>query len=81
MVYKAKLGAWLKINGEAIYGTSPWLNNLVKKDSLSPHVWYTSKQKDALEIVIKIYGILLQWPRDNILRIKTTYQYVLAKSV
>merc|ERR1719370_158605 len=49
-----QLGGWLKINGEAIYGTKPWIH---QKDSkaLQPQVWYTSKGND-------VYGIVLGWP-------------------
>ena len=49
-----QLGGWLKINGEAIYGTKPWIH---QKDSkaLQPQVWYTSKKNT-------VYGIVLGWP-------------------
>ncbi|XP_034017452.1 tissue alpha-L-fucosidase-like [Thalassophryne amazonica] len=34
------LGAWLKINGEAIYASKPWR---VQRDNTTIPVWYTSK--------------------------------------
>lgn len=30
------MGAWLKINGEAIYSTKPWF---YQNDTLTPGVW------------------------------------------
>jgi len=54
-----QMGDWLKVNGEAIYGTVPWI---YQNDTVNNKVWYTSKvDKDHGTIV---YGILLQWP-DN----------------
>ena len=52
-----QLGGWLKVNGEAIYGTRPWV---YQNDSLSKHpqVWYTSKED-------VVYGIALNWPSQS----------------
>ncbi|XP_052066650.1 plasma alpha-L-fucosidase-like isoform X2 [Mytilus californianus] len=34
-----KLGGWLEVNGEAIYGSRPWL---YQSDNVTKDVWYTS---------------------------------------
>ncbi|KAF5278086.1 hypothetical protein FQR65_LT03602 [Abscondita terminalis] len=52
------LGEWLNVNGDAIYESRPWS---VQNDSIS-RVWFTSK-KDL------IYGIVLDWPTDNTLKL------------
>lgn len=53
------LGEWLKINGEAIYGSIPWS---VQNDTLTSDVWYTAKNK-------AVYAIVLFWPEGNILKL------------
>ncbi|XP_071965748.1 alpha-L-fucosidase-like [Antedon mediterranea] len=50
-----ELGDWMRVNGEAIYGTKPWR---AQNDTLSPYVWYTST-KDA------VYAIVLTWPKSG----------------
>lgn len=57
------LGEWLKINGEAIYGSKPWS---VQNDTLTSGVWYTAKEKS-------IYAIVLFWPDGNILEIASVF--------
>lgn len=32
-----QMGDWLKVNGEAVYGSQVWSN---QNDTLTPHVWY-----------------------------------------
>lgn len=33
----ADVGSWLAINGEAIFGTQPWV---LQNDTLTNYVWY-----------------------------------------
>lgn len=46
------LGAWLEVNGEAIYETKPWTT---QNDTISK-VWYTAKPRI-------VYAISLEWPK------------------
>ena len=73
-----EIGQWLKINGEAIYGTRPWkiygegptrvveghLSERKNKDATANDIRFTAKG-DTL------YAIALGWPNDGIIRIKT----------
>ncbi|KOB75665.1 Alpha-L-fucoside fucohydrolase [Operophtera brumata] len=78
------LGKWLSINGEAIYGSSPWI---VQNDTLDGNVWYTctKEQYNAINPTAKplssddvtaIYAIALKWPTDGILRISNITSYL-----
>lgn len=56
-----QLGAWLAVNGEAVYGSRPWKH---QRDQLASQVWYTSKpgQPPAGPTV---YAFVLKWPRGS----------------
>lgn len=53
------LGAWLAVNGEAIYNTKPWT---VQNDTLTENVWYTLSNNQK-----QLYASILEWPDDNTL--------------
>ncbi|XP_065280903.1 tissue alpha-L-fucosidase-like isoform X2 [Dermacentor albipictus] len=58
-----QLGAWLTVNGEAVYGTRPWKH---QKDPLASHVWYTSKPGGGQPPAgPTVYAFVLKWPRGS----------------
>ncbi|CAK9797257.1 BRAFLDRAFT_56888 [Anthophora quadrimaculata] len=57
------MGDWLKINGEAIYSTKPWI---AQNDTLTSNVWYTQHKSKK-----QIYAIILEWPSDSILHLES----------
>ncbi|XP_026329740.1 plasma alpha-L-fucosidase-like [Hyposmocoma kahamanoa] len=71
-----QLGDWLKINGEAIYKTTPWES---QQDTLNADAWYTCidrarkhyrnpnlEPKSDIHIVFTIF---LKWPEDDKLKL------------
>lgn len=72
------LGSWLSINGEAIYGSSPWHS---QNDTLNGDVWYTCVKEQynsahptatplKTDKIKAIYAIMLKWPALSILKVK-----------
>ena len=51
------IGAWLSVNGEAIYGSRPWNVSQHEPDS---NVFYTSVAKNKI-----LYAIFTEWPEGN----------------
>lgn len=54
-------GDWLSENGEAIYDTRPYE---MQNDTVNGNVWWTQNK-----VKMTLYGSILQWPEDNILRV------------
>ncbi|CAL8071071.1 unnamed protein product [Orchesella dallaii] len=53
-----QMGAWLGINGEAIYGSVPWTR---QRDTVAKGVWYTTNKDKS-----KVYAMVLNWPGTKI---------------
>ncbi|XP_013783919.2 alpha-L-fucosidase-like, partial [Limulus polyphemus] len=51
------LGKWLKVNGEAIYGSRPWN---YQNDTVTPNVWYTKNLATST-----VYAVVLDWPKND----------------
>jgi len=49
-----QIGAWLDVNGDSIYSTTPWR----AQNDTSANIWYTQKKG-------MVYAILLSWPENN----------------
>ncbi|XP_017021367.1 putative alpha-L-fucosidase [Drosophila kikkawai] len=55
------MGRWLKINGEGIYGSAPWI---YQNDTITPNVWYTRRQ-EASKGSVAVYAFVLDYPYDT----------------
>lgn len=78
------LGTWLSINGDAIYGSSPWTS---QNDTLNGNVWYTctktkynavnpTAEPTSPDTVAAIYAIILKWPNEGVLETKDIVPYL-----
>ena len=54
-----ELGDWLKVNGEAIYGTRPY-ETLCDNTQLGQPVWYTMSKDSTYA-----YAIIFDWPKSE----------------
>jgi alpha-L-fucosidase len=54
-----QLGDWLKINGEAIYGTRPY-ETLCDNTQLGQPIWYTMSKDSTYA-----YAIIFDWPKSE----------------
>ncbi|KAG8231795.1 hypothetical protein J437_LFUL012072 [Ladona fulva] len=62
-----QMGEWLKINGEGVYGSSPWI---YQNDTTNSDVWYTMK-KEANDC--PVYAYILKWPQDGIISLGSPF--------
>ncbi|VDP19462.1 unnamed protein product [Soboliphyme baturini] len=73
-----QMGQWLAVNGEAVYGSKPWI---FQNDTVTPNIWYTSilknqKGKSSNRLYNPqdsentiIYAFMLKWPEGNLLKL------------
>lgn len=57
----AQIGAWLNVNGEGVYGSTPWKH---QKDANNPNIWYTAKGNT-------VYVFMLKWPNNRVLYLQS----------
>ena len=58
-----EMGAWLKVNGEAVYGSTRW-RTADGKDPAAPGVWYTLQPASG-----DVFALVQGWPRETSLRL------------
>ncbi|XP_076109079.1 alpha-L-fucosidase-like [Mytilus galloprovincialis] len=58
-----QMGQWLRVNGDGIYGTRPWVH---QNDTVVKNVWYTMKKAVT---ATDVFAILLEWPDNNLLKL------------
>ncbi len=75
-----EMGRWLQTNGEAIYGSRPWLLYGEGPTTVKSHALYTDQQQFTAEDIRftthngALYAIALGWPSGGELRIHTLWQ-------
>lgn len=75
-----EMGRWLQTNGEAIYGSRPWLLYGEGPTTVKSHALYTDQQQFTPEDIRftthngALYAIALGWPASGALRIHTLWQ-------
>ncbi|XP_067940839.1 alpha-L-fucosidase-like [Watersipora subatra] len=59
-----QLGAWLNVNGEAVYSSKPWI---YQNDTITPDIWYTQKKSLSSLSGFSVYAFIFNWPKNNTL--------------
>lgn len=81
-----QLGDWLKINGEAIYKTTPWVS---QQDTLNADAWYTCIDRarkhyrdpnvEPQSDIHIVFIIFLKWPEDDKLKLTGLSRFMIYK--
>ena len=75
-----EMGRWLQANGEAIYGSRPWLLYGEGPTTVKSHALYTDQQQFTPEDIRftthngALYAIALGWPGNGTLRVHTLWR-------
>lgn len=75
-----EMGAWLRINGEAIYGSRPWLLYGEGPTKVTSTTMNSDRQEFTAEDIRftthngALYAIALGWPTDGELRVRTLFR-------
>lgn len=79
-----QLGEWLEINGEAIYGSSPWMYQI---DDVNDTIYYTCVKDNydphkpaappvtATDVSV-VYTIFFKWPLNSIVKIRNIMAFM-----